>query len=112
MYNMKLFCSKKCRSNEKGRKLSGKFKDYKRGAIKRNHEFLLTKEDFQKFVNVPCNYCNDYLIEVGIDRVDNRKGYTMKNCVPCCKICNVMKKELEVGFFLEQCKKITSTAKV
>lgn len=27
----------------------------------------------------------------GIDRVDNLKGYTRNNCIPCCSICNQSK---------------------
>ena len=41
-------------------------------------------EQFKK----ECIYCgtNDY---IGLDRVDNKKGHTKNNCVPCCKTCNV-----------------------
>lgn len=32
----------------------------------------------------------------GIDRVDNNKGYTLDNCVPCCWECNQMKSSLNL----------------
>lgn len=38
----------------------------------------------------PCIYCG--FIEPlcnGLDRIDNSKGHTKSNCVPCCKLCNV-----------------------
>lgn len=30
----------------------------------------------------------------GVDRVDNREGYSVGNCVSCCDICNTSKAEL------------------
>jgi len=30
----------------------------------------------------------------GVDRVDNTVGYTLDNCVSCCKICNNSKATL------------------
>ena len=27
----------------------------------------------------------------GIDRINNSKGYTIDNCVPCCFMCNYSK---------------------
>ena len=37
----------------------------------------------------------------GIDRVDNKIGYTLKNCVTCCKYCNNAKKDNDVDEFKE-----------
>jgi hypothetical protein len=31
----------------------------------------------------------------GIDRVDNNKGYTVDNCVPCCTLCNRAKSYMD-----------------
>ena len=36
----------------------------------------------------------------GIDRVDNEKGYEEGNVVPCCKICNVAKHDMEQKDFI------------
>lgn len=36
----------------------------------------------------------------GIDRVDNSKGYTSDNCVPCCWACNNAKKNNSSSEFL------------
>lgn len=34
----------------------------------------------------PCVYCG--YPSTGLDRLDNTKGHTEDNCVPCCKECN------------------------
>ena len=35
----------------------------------------------------PCTYCGDTK-RIGCDRIDNSKGHTMDNVVPCCVECN------------------------
>lgn len=77
---------------------------YRHTAKERNLEFLLTGEQFQKLISSDCFYCgvepcniangqrtNGKFIYNGIDRVDNKKGYVIGNCVTCCSICNRMK---------------------
>ena len=44
-------------------------------------------------------YNGDYIYN-GIDRIDNNKGYTMDNVVPCCEICNNAKKNLSKVKFI------------
>ena len=89
-----------------------KFSQYKKGSVVRGLEFSITFDQFMSFWGKDCSYCGDSIETVGIDRTDNKVGYTIENCASCCKTCNNMKKELEVSFFLKQCKKIASTAKV
>lgn len=86
--------------------LTGKYNTYKNSAKQRNLNFLLTKEEFQKLISENCNYCNAPLAG-GIDRTDNRIGYTVDNCVSCCTVCNKMKLNLSQESFLTHCKKIT-----
>jgi hypothetical protein len=38
----------------------------------------------------------------GIDRTDNATGYIKRNCVSCCKLCNLMKQKLTQEEFLRQ----------
>lgn len=38
-------------------------------------------------INQPCIYCGD-TNRVGCDRIDNDRGHTMDNVVPCCYECN------------------------
>lgn len=82
--------------------------DYKRHAVDRNYEWLLTREEVEKIINLDCHYCKigpsnikktknslgDGYKYSGIDRVNSIKGYTYENVVPCCKICNYAKSNL------------------
>lgn len=79
----------------------------KKAAEKRSYEFNLSFEEFCKISLQNCKYCNlipqpckikfskgiDYSVykHNGIDRMDNTIGYTMDNCVACCKTCNIAK---------------------
>jgi len=42
----------------------------------------------------------------GIDRIDNTKGYTPENCVPCCFEVNAMKRDFSEQRFIELCAKV------
>lgn len=35
-----------------------------------------------------CHYCHRTDVRMGCDRIDNSKGHTTTNVVPCCKECN------------------------
>lgn len=74
---------------------------YKQGAKKRGLKFELPIDEFRKIVTKSCFYCgrepdksmgkpnyNGNFIYIGIDRVDNSKGYSSDNCVSCCESCN------------------------
>jgi hypothetical protein len=57
----------------------------------------------------PCHYCGEVNLDIkltGIDRVDNSKDYITSNVVACCKICNMMKKDLDRELFIKICKHI------
>ncbi len=73
-----------------------KFKLAQRSARDRNKEFTLTLEEYSQLVYENCYYCNNILGQkpiqgVGLDRLDNSKGYVTDNCVSCCMICNQLK---------------------
>jgi len=89
------------------------FRTYKRNALNRNLSFELTKNDVFKLTKNKCFYCgaipstivkskaeySNYIYN-GIDRIDNNKGYSSDNVVPCCKICNQAKHGLSQRGFL------------
>lgn len=94
------------------------FLAYKTNASIRKLVFELTKEQVFAMLQNPCFYCGQLNVNCtttrkrkgrkprperdqelrynGIDRVDNKKGYTVDNTVTCCKICNVAKNDLSL----------------
>lgn len=86
---------------------------YKSSARNKHHEFCLTKEQFRELTSSKCYYCGaepsltrlqhwgrEAYTFNGIDRLDNNHGYTVENCVSCCKTCNFMKSNKNVDSFL------------
>ncbi len=86
----------------------GRLQHYRSRAKKTNLEFLLTEEQFLSFWEKPCHYCGEKINGIGIDRIDNSKGYSIENCVPCCIDCNKMKMTKTVEQFLRKCEIIVS----
>ena len=80
------------------------------GAVRRGIPYELTTEQFMLFWNHPCHYCGQAIDTIGLDRVDNNKGYLVDNIVPCCTICNRMKSHMGVRDFIVQCNMISSRA--
>lgn len=98
---------------------------YRRGAMKRNLDFDLTIEQFNEITHRDCYYCgkkpsnshlrskgNGAYVYNGIDRIDNNKGYTMGNIVPCCKKCNFMKAGSGIDDFVEHINRIYDNLKM
>ena len=85
--------------------LSGWWRSHFFGAKRKNLEMLLTRDEFDKITSLSCRYCGFSGI-VGIDRIDNSKGYTQENSAPCCKVFNYMKKNLSVQDFISHITKI------
>lgn len=69
----------------------GKYRQYKHGASRRALIWDLTVQEFASFWHADCHYCGEQIDGVGIDRKDNKLGYTTDNAVPCCITCNEMK---------------------
>jgi hypothetical protein len=74
-------------------------------------------EKFKELVVKDCFYCGVPPANVwrekrsnfkynGLDRVDNSKGYTLDNVVPCCGHCNMTKRERTMEQFVEHCRKV------
>jgi hypothetical protein len=97
--------------------LKAYYMSYYRNAKSRNLEFTLTNEEFDNIISKNCVYCGmspqdqsylsrstkkyDKFYASGIDRLDNKLGYTVDNCVSCCTKCNMMKKTLGCDEFLQ-----------
>lgn len=80
----------------------------KRGAIKRGLSYNLTREQFMSFWQMPCSYCGDSIDTIGIDRVDNAKGYEMDNVVSCCGVCNHAKAKMDAEEYRALCARVTA----
>lgn len=62
---------------------------YTRIDLKKGQICDLTEEYLLKnIINKPCYYCRDTLEKRGCDRIDNSKGHTINNVLPCCNTCN------------------------
>jgi hypothetical protein len=83
----------------------GNYFDYSHSASVRKILFELSKEEFDQLTVQPCFYCQRPS-GCGVDRVDNNVGYTMKNCVACCSLCNKFKKNWDIDFFIYKAKLI------
>lgn len=92
--------------------LTSQYHEYKKRAKKKNIDFLISKEDSNNYYNTNCYYCNDKIKGMGIDRIDNKKGYVLDNIVPCCSKCNFMKHVLNKNEFLKRIKQISNNLKI
>lgn len=66
---------------------------YRTGAKKRGYCFEIDFEFLCKLLDDPCTYCGKTPSN-GADRADNKIGYAVSNCLPCCAICNRAKREI------------------
>lgn len=80
----------------------------------RKIENFLNLQEFTNYLKKDCYYCKDspsnickykqntfnfYSEYQGIDRVDSNKGYSVDNCVPCCRHCNWGKYNQDIEIF-------------
>lgn len=89
------------------------YKKYREKALIRQYTKIDTKQGFrcdlteqwfkENLSSQPCTYCGTTKRPIGADRIDNTKGHTLDNCIPCCKICNKVRNNI---FTVEEMKKI------
>ena len=97
------------------------YSNYLRSAKRRNIEFSLTREQFFNLVFLKCHYCEippfnttktinkngaEHFLYNGIDRMNDKEGYTVKNSVPCCKQCNLAKNTQTYENFISYIKRL------
>lgn len=99
------------RTQKKDSGLNRHLATYKAGAKSRGLDFLLSKEQFTQLSSNPCHYCGinpeprkfstspHTFYFNGIDRKNNKMGYTIENCVSCCKMCNFQKGKYDYDEF-------------
>ncbi len=83
------------------------------GTLRRGLANELTIQQFIDAIRQPCRYCGrvgvgELVLKSGqsrryngLDRRDNRHGYTSENIVTCCKTCNSMKGQMTEAEFLQ-----------
>lgn len=105
---------KKCQNEAK----ESRYNIYRKNAVRRGIEFNLSKSDFYDITSKPCYYCGEYSnkdinnkLYSGIDRIDSSKNYDLDNVIPCCDICNKMKLDYSLSFFLEHINQIVKHTK-
>lgn len=104
---------------------------YRKHARNKSREWGLTTEEFRQIILKNCFWCNKepaprnaypgikqrelvsketfdraWINTNGVDRVDNSKGYTKENSVPCCVECNYSKSNRTAKEFFDHCKMV------
>jgi hypothetical protein len=93
---------------------------YKRHAKERGQAWDLTDEQVRQLMTANCFYTGrppsqikralsgELFLYNGIDRLNNDLGYFWDNCVPCCRLVNMMKKTLPYADFISLCREIAA----
>lgn len=66
-------------------------------AKRKSREWTITFDEYSHLVSCNCTYCKVELYSqtgVSLDRVDNTRGYTLDNVLPCCGSCNRIKNSI------------------
>ena len=68
----------------------------------------IRRHEHAALVNQPCIYCGSRpsaARRIGVDRLDSKRGYELRNCVPACAPCNY-KNATDLEPFLRQVRRI------
>lgn len=93
------------------------FSRYRCQARTARRSFKISFEKFKTLTSAPCFYTGrvpEQIVKMvgsqheynGLDRLNNRKGYTLQNSVPCCGVINKMKGTLDAKTFILLCKEV------
>ena len=98
---------------------------YKYNAKARKVSFELTRDQFGILTKGLCFHCgaepsmphkrlisNGAYLCNGVDRLDNKIGYTTENSVSCCTRCNMMKKAMSAEEFFQACQAVSDHQKL
>lgn len=97
------------KKKEYARSFDGRFIKSKNNALHRGLVWKITKSQYKELLKESCIYCNNEIENketklnfsfcgdatgVGLDRIDNNKGYVKDNVVRCCGFCNNLRGRL------------------
>lgn len=68
-----------------------KFNVYCKDAQRRGITWNLSFKEFMLFWQKPCVVCDCAIETIGLDRIDNNRGYSLDNVRPMCKKHNYMR---------------------
>lgn len=99
VHKAKGLCSKHYKQSNRDKMNSYNRKYYKENkyfaakkfASRKNKTFNLSEELYLSLLDCGCYYCGTKNLEtygISLDRIDNLKGYTEDNVIPCCGKCN------------------------
>lgn len=79
----------------RNRQIPNRFNVGRYSAKKRGRAWTITLKEFEWLCELDCFYCGGALGRcesgIGLDRIDNARGYEIDNVYPCCGICNGMR---------------------
>jgi hypothetical protein len=70
-----------------------KFTSGRHQAKKKSLSWTIEKDQYVSLIKQPCDYCGGPLPKagIGLDRLNNKKGYDIDNVIPCCSVCNLVR---------------------
>ena len=84
---------------------------FKSEAKRRGMPVFLDIDDHVHLTHCPCIYCGvrgTIKLRIGSGRIDSERGYTQRNCVPACHLCNSMKGGMTPEDFFDHIRTILS----
>ena len=63
-------------------------------------QFDLTREFIRNLIADGCQYCGEAEIRIGLDRIDNDRGHSKDNVIPCCIRCNYIRRHMPFDAWL------------
>ena len=98
----------KANSRRQNRTFTGKFSALKANAKVRGWVVSITIEEFKVLNSKPCYYCKSSTPETGggLDRINSELGYIKGNVRPCCKACNLAKRDMTSTEFKNWIRKV------
>jgi hypothetical protein len=68
--------------------------DSRRSDKRAGRENSLTRDFIAEQISKGCDYCGETELRMTLDRIDNAKGHTQSNVVPCCIRCNYTRRAM------------------
>jgi len=86
------------------RKIAEKFNKTKIWAKERGLNFEISEQQTGEFWQKPCHYCTWAIPTIGLDRIDNAKGYVIDNLISSCPVCNGSKLVFSQAEYINHCR--------